>query len=249
MEKCGAKVTIITAVYNGAEFLERAIDSIAAQDYPNIEYIVIDGGSTDGTLDILRRRTDVVTRYISEPDKGIYDAMNKGVSLAAGDWIYFLGCDDFLYPAFSDMCRLLKDDHTIYYANVFHRGRAQDGSFDAYKLSKYPIPHQAIIYPRIVFDRYRYDLRYKVSADHYLTIRCWHDKDIRFCYVDMVIARYTEGGFSSRGDALFQREKPRIVRDNLGLLAYLRYRFRLYKYRRKVQWYDKINEGADEGVV
>ena len=172
MERCGAKVTIITAVYNGAAYIKRAIDSIAEQTYDNIEYIVVDGGSTDGTVDILRQHSNVVTRFISEPDKGIYDAMNKGVKMATGDWIYFLGCDDYLYPDFSKMCTLLDDKHTIYYGNVFHRGRVQDGAFTAYKLSKYPIPHQAILYPRVVFEKYSYDLRYKISADHYLT---WPD--------------------------------------------------------------------------
>lgn len=242
MTKCGDKVSIITAVYNGAAFIERAIDSIAAQKYGNIEHIVIDGGSTDGTVDILKRRSDVVTRYVSEPDKGIYDAMNKGVALATGEWIYFLGCDDYLYPDFSEMCNRLAEHDTIYYANVFHRNRAQDGKFTAYKLSKYPIPHQGMIYPRMVFDRYKYDLRYKVSADHYLTIRCWHDKDIHFKYEPLVIARYTEGGFSTAGDALFQKEKPAIIRRNFNLWVYLRYRYRMYKYRNDVRWYDKATE-------
>ena len=186
MERCGAKVTIITAVYNGAAYIKRAIDSIAEQTYDNIEYIVVDGGSTDGTVDILRQHSNVVTRFISEPDKGIYDAMNKGVKMATGDWIYFLGCDDYLYPDFSKMCTLLDDKHTIYYGNVFHRGRVQDGAFTAYKLSKYPIPHQAILYPRVVFEKYSYDLRYKTSADNYLTIKCWHDRKIKFHYCDLV---------------------------------------------------------------
>ena len=239
MTKCGGKVSIIMAVYNGAAFIERAIDSIAAQKYENLEYIVVDGGSTDGTVGILNRRNDVVTQYISEPDKGIYDAMNKGVLLATGDWIYFLGCDDYLYPDFSEMCGRLKKPDTIYYANVFHRDRVQDGKFSAYKLSKYPIPHQGIIYPRIVFEKYKYDLRYRVSADHYLTIRCWHDRGIRFKYEPLVIARYSEGGFSTVGDALFRKEKPEIVRRNFSLWVYLRYRYRMYKYRNDVRWYDK----------
>lgn len=242
MERCGAKVTIITAVYNGAAYIKRAIDSIAEQTYDNIEYIVVDGGSTDGTVDILRQHSNVVTRFISEPDKGIYDAMNKGVKMATGDWIYFLGCDDYLYPDFSKMCTLLDDKHTIYYGNVFHRGRVQDGAFTAYKLSKYPIPHQAILYPRVVFEKYSYDLRYKISADHYLTIKCWHDRKIKFKYCDLVLARYSEGGFSTQGDVLFQLEKPQIIRQNFSLWVNLRYRYRLYKYRNKVLWYDKTIE-------
>ena len=85
MERCGAKVTIITAVYNGAAYIKRDIDSLAEQTYDNLEYIVEDGGSNDGTEDILRQHSNVVTRFISETDKGIYDAMNKGVKMATGD--------------------------------------------------------------------------------------------------------------------------------------------------------------------
>ena len=119
------KVSIVTATYNAAHTLRDTIESVLAQDYGDIEYIVVDGASTDGTLALLHSyesRFDGRMRWVSEPDKGIYDAMNKGVKMATGDWIYFLGCDDYLYPDFSKMCTLLDDKHTIYYGNVFHRG-------------------------------------------------------------------------------------------------------------------------------
>ena len=238
------KISIITVSYNSSLTITRTIESVLSQKNVDLEYVIVDGASKDGTVDIIRQYAEKnpCIKWISEKDNGIYDAMNKGVKIATGDWIYFLGCDDYLYPAFSEMCCLLKEKHTIYYGNVFHRGRVQDGAFTAYKLSKYPIPHQAILYPRMVFERYSYDLRYKISADHYLTIQCWHDKDIRFKYCDLVLARYTEGGFSTQGDALFQKEKPQIIRRNFNFWVYLRYRYRLYKYRNKVQWYDKTIE-------
>lgn len=229
-EKYGVKVTVVTVVYNGAEYIERAIDSVAGQSYPNIEYIIVDGGSTDGTLDILERRKADITRYISEPDKGIYDAMNKGIALATGDWIYFLGCDDFLYPEFSEMCPRLKDSSTVYYGNVFHKGKVLNGEFNSYMLAKYPILHQAVFYPRMAMERYKYNLRYKVAADHYITIQCWHDKDIKFQYEDICVARYMEAGFSAvTRDEAFEKDRLKIVYENFGLLVLVRFLCRWLK--------------------
>lgn len=229
-DKYGVKVTVVTVVYNGAEYIERAIDSVAAQSYPNIEYIIVDGGSTDGTLEILERRKSDIARYISEPDKGIYDAMNKGIALSTGDWIYFLGCDDFLYPEFSDMCPRLKDPSTVYYGNVFHKGKVLNGEFNSYMLAKYPILHQAVFYPRMAMERYKYNLKYKVAADHYITIQCWHDRDIKFQYEDLCVARYMEAGFSAvTRDEAFEKDRLKIVYDNFGFIVFVRFLIRWLK--------------------
>src|SRR3989304_7946930 len=88
------KVSVITVVRNGANTIEGAIRSVATQDYPDVEHIIIDGASTDGTLDIIKPHTATVTKYISETDKGLYDAMNKGLGMATGEVIGFLNADD-----------------------------------------------------------------------------------------------------------------------------------------------------------
>ena len=89
-------ITVITAVLNGENTLERTIQSVIGQDYKNIEYIIIDGGSTDGTLDIIKKYEHAIDYWISETDEGIYGAMNKGIQASSGEWIYFLGSDDYL---------------------------------------------------------------------------------------------------------------------------------------------------------
>jgi hypothetical protein len=89
-------VTIITVVFNGEKHLEQAIQSVISQSYNNVEYIIIDGGSTDSTIDIIRKYDDQIDYWLSEPDEGIYDAMNKGWKLSQGDYIYYLGSDDIL---------------------------------------------------------------------------------------------------------------------------------------------------------
>ena len=88
-------ISIVTVSYNAAATIEDAIRSVLQQTYPHIEYIVIDGGSKDGTVDLLRRYDTQISHWVSEPDKGIYDAMNKGIALATGEYIGFLNADDF----------------------------------------------------------------------------------------------------------------------------------------------------------
>ena len=91
-------VSIITVSYNSAETIQDIIDSVRRQTYPHIEYIVVDGGSTDGTVDILRENEEVIDRWISEPDDGIYDAMNKGIRMSTGDIVEILNSDDWYKP-------------------------------------------------------------------------------------------------------------------------------------------------------
>src|SRR3989304_7517098 len=89
------KVSIITSVFNNKEFIEDCIKSVLKQTYNNVEYIIIDGGSTDGTIDVIKKYKDTISKWISESDRGIYDALNKGIKLASGDIIGFLHADDF----------------------------------------------------------------------------------------------------------------------------------------------------------
>ena len=92
------RVTVVTAVRNGAKTLEACIRSVMAQTYPNVEHVIVDGGSTDGTLEILERFDKDIAHWVSEPDRGIYDALNKGIRLASGECYIVLGCDDLLLP-------------------------------------------------------------------------------------------------------------------------------------------------------
>lgn len=92
---CNLKISIITVVYNGISEIEKTIQSVLNQTYPNIEYIIIDGGSTDGTIDIIKKYQGQLAYWVSEPDEGIYYAMNKGIQKATGEWIHFRNCGDY----------------------------------------------------------------------------------------------------------------------------------------------------------
>ena len=172
-------ISVITVCYNAKSNLEKTILSVLNQTYSNIEYIIIDGGSTDGTIDIIKRYDDKITYWQSEPDNGIYDAMNKAVNLITGDWIYFLGADDLIYDCLGEIVPLLTKD-TIVYGNVLYRksNNKYGGKFNSFKLISKNIPHQALFYPASVFEIYKFNLKYKLYADYYLNLQCW--KDIKF---------------------------------------------------------------------
>ena len=118
MKNSPPKISVGLVVYNGVEHIRSALDSIVRQSYKNIELIVVDGGSTDGTLDVLHEYAEHISVLVSEPDKGIYDAMNKVCSLATGDWLIFLGCDDNLFDTLGNVAELMTDPDTVYHGDV-----------------------------------------------------------------------------------------------------------------------------------
>lgn len=224
-------VTVITVTYNASKFILDCVASVKAQSYPNIEHIIIDGGSTDGTIDLIK---DQVCFWISEPDKGIYDAMNKSIQYANGGWVLFLGADDRLLPGFSEMCLRLKDSNCVYYGDSKINNNVFGGEFTAYRLAKFNICHQSIFYPKTIFTRYHYNLKYKVRADHDLNIRCFADPDIRFQHYPIFIAKFADGGFSSVfEDQPFFKDRGEIIKKAFGLRIYLLYKLRRLRHKIK----------------
>lgn len=224
------KTSIIIVTYNAANDLQACLDSISNQSNPLLEVIVVDGGSQDGTVDILKKNNGKVTKWISEKDLGIYDAMNKGLKLITGEWVYFLGADDTLLPQFSEMLRALENSNTIYYGSVMTRGGKYLGHLTSYGQAKIGICHQAIIYPKIVFDKYSFDLRYKISADHHLNMKCWSDKAFDIQFVDYIIANFNHTGISSiQKDALFEKHKAALILQYFGVAIWMRFVFRELK--------------------
>lgn len=213
------KVSVITVVRNDREGLRKTITSLAAQDYLNMEYIVIDGVSTDGTLDIIRQNESIISRWISEPDYGLYDAMNKGKSVATGDWILFLNAAD-TFPAPDALRRMLTprpEPSTIVFGNVilsygnlqWHRPPRKNGHAMLFK--GYLPHHQTILYPRCFFRNNDYDLQFRVVADADYTRRAISAYSSEHRDVDLSAS--TLGGFtftryrSIKGAARMYRER------------------------------------------
>jgi len=219
-------VSIIIPTYNSEKTIKKTLDSVVLIKKKEYELIIIDGKSKDETLNILKDYNNIIDKMISEPDQGIYDAMNKGVNIAEGKWIYFLGSDDILTKDFNDFTKQLKKENTIYYGNVFfgNINKIYDGYFNKYKLTRRNICQQSIFYPRKIFEEYYFNTEYKVLADYYLNILLYSDFNYRFEYIDKVICLYSNSGFSSKfKDIKFIKDKGEIIKDNLGMDAYLFY--------------------------
>lgn len=194
-------VTVIVVVFNREKDIERCLESVVLQSHANMEIIVIDGGSTDRTLEYIKRYEDRIDYWHSGADSGIYDAMNKGIERAGGDWIYFLGADDTLLCDIGKTAAYLKDSETIYYGNVFLRNANQfyDGEFTAYKLARRNICQQAIFYPKTVFQRYKFNLAYPILADWELNMKCRMDNEINYSFIPVTVALYNDtAGVSTR---------------------------------------------------
>jgi glycosyltransferase involved in cell wall biosynthesis len=208
--------SIVIPTYNSDKTLQRALDSVLAQTFPDFEVLVIDGLSTDKTPGMIRDYTarDKRMRFVSEKDLGIYDAMNKGIDLAKGDWVYFLGSDDQLHKndvlasVFTKKENLSSD---VLYGDVYSPlfNGIYDGEFDAEKILNRNICHQAIFFRKEVFSRVgKYNLKYKGYADWDHNFRWFFSDGISHRYVATVIADFAAGGFSHASeDLVFKRDK------------------------------------------
>jgi glycosyltransferase involved in cell wall biosynthesis len=223
-------VSIIIVTFNAEKTLQKALDSIFEQQYPHIETIIIDGLSTDQTVDILKANDAKITFWQSEKDEGIYDAMNKALNYVKGDRVFFLGADDFLLPDFSEIIPLCIDKNTIYYAQSKFKKRIEGKTFKPYNLSKRNIVHQSIFYPKSVFCKFKYELKYSILADYYLNIKCFSDGDYTFKFVPIIVSVFTAGGVSgTQKDIQFELDKDKIVEENFNKSIVIRYKLRKFK--------------------
>ena len=220
-------ITIVTVVFNNVATMEKTIQSILNQSYKNIEYIIIDGGSSDGTLDIIKKYNDRISCWISEKDIGIYDAMNKSLKYITGDWVIFINADDHFVSPFvlSNIISSFRKSNTIYYGDILFDGKVfYGGKFNAFRMSRMNISHQSIFYPRSVFSTYQYfyDLNYNIRADHDLNLRLFGNSSLRFKYIPNTISVCSSGGYSSKNiDNHFERDRLDIIKKNLGILPFL----------------------------
>ena len=205
------KVTIITVSYNNRDTIEKTIASVAMQGYENLEYIIVDGNSTDGTKELLEENGDEVTRWVSEPDEGIYDAMNKGLEMASGELIGFLHADDFyaspdVIADVVDMIQTMEADACYADLEYVHRndagkvvrtwnsGRYKSGEF----LNGWMPPHPTLFVKKEIYDRFGgYRTNLGSAADYELMLRLIHKHEIKLAYLPRKIIKMRIGGESN----------------------------------------------------
>ncbi|WP_199119087.1 glycosyltransferase family 2 protein [Pedobacter sp. ASV28] len=222
------KLSVITIVYNNARDIERTMLSVLNQSYGNIEYILIDGASNDGTLEIINKHKDRIAKLVSEKDKGIYDAMNKGLALATGDYVLFMNSGDEIYDK-ETVKRIFATapGADIYYGETemynenwqsLGRRRHQAPEYFTWQSFKYGmnISHQAIYIKRSLTEPY--DLRYKYSADIDWIIKI-AKKASSIVNTHLYVAKYLVGGMSKKKHRESLKERFHIFSHYYGLVA------------------------------
>ena len=204
-------ISIITVVYNGEKSLEKAILSVANQSYRNIEYIVVDGGSYDGSCDIIMKHQKLISKWISEKDSGIADAMNKGVDMASGDLVGFLNSDDWLEPDAIEKIVGCYEEKTILYGDVrFWKKSDQIKTTKSNHLKLrqgMTIAHPAAYVPLSVYKKHgNFKTEFKVAFDYDFILRVYMEH-IQFKNIHSVLVNMSLGGLSDRNWLLAIREE------------------------------------------
>ena len=230
------KVSVITVCYNAVQGIEKTIMSVLEQTYSDIEYIVIDGGSVDGTLDVIRKYKDKVSYYVSEPDNGIYDAMNKGVRTATGEWITFLNAGDHYYSntsvedVFSH--EILPDTDVVYGFQVhsydygkFVRKRLPLTFFN----SGMPFGHESSFVRSGVMKRIGFDTSYRIAADYNFFYKLYVSGN-KFQPMDAIVTDFEsmEGVSSSAKTTLLTHRETSLVNGTYASAQYIKRVLGLY---------------------
>jgi len=223
-------ISIVTVCLNSEQYLEKTIQSVLDQTYPCIEYIIIDGGSTDGTIQIIKKYEGRIAKWISEPDEGIYDAMNKGISLCEGEIIYCLNSGDHLYDknVLQNVAEQFLDPRVMgVYGNVEVRddqgNKKIRGSEVTYNSLLYKrICHQALFVRKTLFEKLgKFSTSFKLSSDHEFAIKCIKKYGDRFVYLNDTIALYMSGGMSCVEMKKTKFEDLKILSSNYGPVRFL----------------------------
>lgn len=207
------KLSVVTVCYNSAETIRETIESVISQNYDELEYIIVDGGSTDGTIDIIQEYRRHIAKFVSEPDRGMYDAMNKGIALASGDAVCHLNSDDtYSSPdALAHLVACLEGANAqAVFADLVLVDRRQPDRILRYYSSRPFTParlrygwmpaHPTFLVLRSQYERYGgYSLDYQIAADFEMMVRLFHVAKIKYAYLPEVVVRMKHGGKSTAG--------------------------------------------------
>lgn len=219
LHKKAMRYSIITINYNNKDGLIRTIKSVVNQIYEDYEYIIIDGGSNDGSVNIIKQYAKDITYWISEKDNGVYHAMNKGVAQAHGDYLIFMNSGDSFHAPnilnsvsdFQDdiICgKVLKGESTI--PSGHHKS-----TISLVDLMRGSLPHQAMFIKRELMKKHPYDENYKILSDWKFCIEAIVFDNCSFCNINTIIADYDTSGISTNSNGLLPEERGRILKELL----------------------------------
>lgn len=225
------KISIITVCYNSEKTIEKTFKSVQSQTYKNIEYIVVDGGSKDATIDLIKKHENIISQWISESDKGLYDAMNKGIALATGDIVGILNSDDIFNNStvLEDVTKFHKENNVEASVGNIIQFNDQGKTVRKYSAKQWNpeklrigfMPaHPAIFFNRDLFEKYGdYQLDFTIGADYELITRFFLKHNITWRFSDITTTSMLIGGLSSSGVSsykLISKEiKKALTRNNI----------------------------------
>ena len=239
-------ITVITVVYNDAKGLKKTIESVVNQTYKNLEYIIIDGGSTDDGLEIIKQNESQISQWISEADKGIYDAMNKGIELATGEFILFMNAADTFYKNDS-VAKLMSNipsdvdlvygNHEVLYDSFIKTKKAQPPS----ELWKGMIcSHQSLFVRTAILKAKKFAYhKYSIVADYHFIFSSWLEKR-KFHYVNETIASYQSGGISESKLIETRWQTRKVVLSKINNFRTQRYFVKLLAITYGTSWVRNI---------
>lgn len=226
-------ISIVTVCFNSEKTIGRTIQSIREQTYSNIEYIVIDGGSNDATLKILEQNRDLITHLVSEPDQGIYDAMNKGVKLATGKIIGILNSDDWYEP---DTLRIIAEEYlksdgeTLFHGLCKLIENGKEGRIISHHhdvLPYYCIGHPSCFLPKKIYEKHGYfDTSYKIAGDYDLLLRLYVS-GVHFRRLEKILVNFRSGGVSTSLSSTYEDIK---IQYRYKLFSKKKYYLKLFKH-------------------
>ena len=222
------KISVVTVCYNAADTIDKTMLSVLNQTYHDIEYIIIDGGSTDGTVEIIRKYADRIAYWVSEPDKGIYDAMNKGIKVATGEWINFMNAGDSLFSRDTLQQFIESYPHMdVVYGYAMYMTQGRSFRFKNSPMSeiekKMPFCHQAVFTKVELLKKVLFDERFKSSGDYNLYYNLYKQK-CTFQNIDVIVATFDAStGISKTAYKLVMRENALIKGINHNIFWKIEY--------------------------
>ena len=211
------RYSIITINFNDKEGLSRTIKSVIDQTFKDFEYIIIDGGSTDGSVDIIKQYVDHISYWISEKDKGVYNAMNKGIAQAKGDYLVFMNSGDCFHTP--DILRLMSDYQEDIICGKVLKGDTTIPSghhkpvITLVDLMRGSLPHQAMFIKRELMQKHPYDENYKILSDWKFCIQALVFDNSTFRNSDVIVADYDISGISTNSNGLLAKEREIILKE------------------------------------